>query len=136
MLMLKLVLRVVALGFVLAGLSHVFLGPGADVALGANILPETLADATLDSQNRFYGASFTIYGVLFWIASGDLVRYATLLRVLILWFFFGGLVRLVSVGLKGWPSDMVWALALSELILPPILWWLVQREDARNGDLG
>ncbi len=132
--MLKPVLRVIAPGFVLAGLLHVFLGLGADVLLGAHLSPDTLSDASLDSQNRYYGISFTIYGVLFWIAAGDLRRYRTVLRILIAWFFLGGLMRLVSIALKGWPSDMVWALALSELILPPILWWLMLREERGHAD--
>lgn len=132
--MLKPVLRVIAPGFVLAGLAHVILGLGADVLLGAHLSPDTLADASLDSQNRYYGISFTLYGVLFWIAAGDPRRYRTVLRVLIGWFFLGGLIRLVSIALKGWPSDMVWALALSELILPPILWWLMLREERDHAD--
>jgi hypothetical protein len=87
--MLKLFIRIIAPGFVLAGLLHVFLGLGADVMLGADIPASVLNDASLDSQNRFYGISFTVYGVLLWIASTDLARYRTLLRVLILWFFLG-----------------------------------------------
>lgn len=132
--MLKLLLRIIAPGFVLAGLSHVFLGLGADATLGAHIPVDVLNDPSLDSQNRFYGISFTAYGVLFWIASRDLARYNILLRVLIVWFFLGGLMRLVSVALKGWPSDMVWALALSELILPPILWWMMRRAEQVDGN--
>lgn len=127
--MLKLALRVLAPGFVLAGLTHVFLGLGADAALGAHIAPETLADPSLDSQNRFYGACFTLYGVLFWIGAADLPRYRPILKAVIACFFFGGLVRLVSLALHGWPSTLVWGLALSELILPPILWWLLAREE-------
>ena len=131
--MIKLVLRIIAPGFVLARLTHVFLGLGADTLLGAHISPDTLADPSLDSQNRFYGISYTLYGALFWIAAGDLARYRTLLRILILWFFFGGLMRIVSVVLKDWPSNMIGALALSELVLPPILWWLMLREESANG---
>lgn len=127
--MLKLFIRIIAPGFVLAGLLHVFLGLGADVMLGADIPASVLNDASLDSQNRFYGISFTVYGVLLWIASTDLARYSTLLRVLILLFFLGGVMRLVSIALKGWPSNLVWALALSELVLPPVLWWMLRREE-------
>lgn len=127
--MLKLVLRILAPGFVIAGLTHVFLGLGADMALGAHIAPETLMDPSLDSQNRFYGACFTLYGALLWIGSGDLTRYRPILKAAIACFFLGGLVRLVSVALHGWPSTLVWGLALSELILPPILWWLLAREE-------
>ena len=129
--MLKIVLKILAPGFVIAGLTHVFLGLGADVALGAHVAPETLADASLDSQNRFYGACFTLYGILLWIGASDPVRYRPILRATFACFFFGGLVRLVSVALHGWPSTLVWSLALSELILPPILWWLLAREEPR-----
>ncbi|MBK6296737.1 MAG: DUF4345 domain-containing protein [Sphingomonadales bacterium] len=132
--MLKLFIRIIAPGFVLAGLLHVFLGLGADVMLGADIPASVLNDASLDSQNRFYGISFTVYGVLLWIASTDLARYRTLLRVLILWFFLGGVMRLVSIALKGWPSNLVWALALSELVLPPVLWWMLRREEKAGQD--
>lgn len=127
--MLKIVMRILAPGFILAGLTHVFLGLGADMALGAHVGSDTLADASLDSQNRFYGACFTLYGVLLWIAAGDLPRYRPVAKAVIACFFFGGLVRLVSVALHGWPSPLVWSLALSELILPPILWWLLAREE-------
>ena len=132
--MLKLFIRIIAPGFVLAGLLHVFLGLGADVMLGADIPASVLNDASLDSQNRFYGISFTVYGVLLWIASTDLARYRTLLRVLILWFFLGGVMRLVSIALKGWPSNLVWALALSELVLPPVLWCMLRREEKAGQD--
>ena len=132
--MLKLFLRIIAPGFVLAGLLHVFLGLGADVMLGADIPASVLNDASLDSQNRFYGISFTVYGVLLWIASTDLAHYRTLLRVLILWFFIGGVMRLVSIALKGWPSNLVWALAISQLVLPPVLWWMLRREEKAGQD--
>ena len=126
--MLTLVLKILAPGFVIAGMTHVVLGLGADVALGAHITPETLVDASLDSQNRFYGACFTLYGILLWVCADDPVRYRPVLRATIACFFFGGLVRLVSIALHGWPSSLVWGLALSELILPPVLWWLVIRD--------
>lgn len=124
----RIVFMILAPGFLLAGLVHIILGPGADVMLGANLPAGALADATLDSQNRFYGAAFMAYGALFWIMGRDIPRYRVTLNVLIGFFFLGGLVRIVSILLKGWPSDLVWALALSELVLPPILWWLVARE--------
>lgn len=129
--MLKVLLRILALGFVAAGLTHVLLGLGADATLGARIDPATMVDPSLDSQNRYYGASFTIYGALFWYAASDPAQHRTLLRILIAWFFLGGLARLVSVALHGMPSGPVAALAASELLLPPLLWWLVHRESAQ-----
>ena len=90
--------------------------------------------ASNTAPRRVSGNSFTVYGVLLWIASTDLARYRTLLRVLILWFFLGGVMRLVSIALKGWPSNLVWALALSELVLPPVLWWMLRREEKAGQD--
>ena len=55
-------LRVVAPIFILVGALHLFLGLRADVLLGARLPPEVIADPALDSQNRFYGTSFALYG--------------------------------------------------------------------------
>lgn len=121
----KLVLKLLGIGCILAGLTHVFLGLGSDVLLGAHVAPETLADPSLDSQNRFYGATFTLYGMLFLHCTRDLVRYQTVLDITLAFFFFGGLARLISIALHGLPSTVIIALAASELLIPPVIWlWL------------
>lgn len=115
------VLRAMGLGIIAAGSMHIALGLQADQMLGAMISPQSLADPVLDSQNRFYGAAFTLYGVLLFVTSNNLNRYATILNCL-LWVFLGsGLVRLISVGIFGWPPAFVSALLAIELILPLLL---------------
>lgn len=116
-------LRVFAIGCILAGATHVFLGLGADAALGAHV-GAAASDATLDSQNRFYGASFTLYGVLTWLFTTDTARYAPMFRLVMLCFLASGMARIVSIILHGAPSPMVLGLLASELLLPPLfLWW-------------
>ena len=66
--------KVVAPIFWIVGAVHLILGRGADVVLGAKIPTEVLADPALDSQNRFYGVAFTLYGTLLFICASDLAK--------------------------------------------------------------
>ena len=70
-----LTLRVLAVAFLATALLHFFLGMRADAMLGAAI-PDTLfADPGLDSQNRFYGVTFSLLGVALLVSASDLRRY-------------------------------------------------------------
>jgi Domain of unknown function (DUF4345) len=115
------VLRLVAPIFVMVGALHLVLGVGADVLLGARLPLEALSDPTLDSQNRFYGVAFTLYGVLLFHCASDLRKYATVLRCVLWVFFAAGLARLVSIATHGMPSPLVLGLLASELAAPPLL---------------
>jgi hypothetical protein len=119
--MLALFLKIAAPIFVLIGALHLVLGVGADVLLGAKLPAEALADAALNSQNRFYGIAFSLYGVLLFLCATDLQRYATVLRCVLWVFFAAGLARLVSIATHGVPPPLVLALLVTELALPPIL---------------
>jgi len=117
-------LKVIAPVFVLVGALHLLLGLGADALLGAQVPTEALTDPGLDSQNRFYGTSFMLYGVLLFLCATNLARYATVLRCVLWVFFASGVARLVSILIHGAPPPPIIALLLSELIGPPlILWW-------------
>ena len=116
-----LLLRFTAPVFLLVGALHLALGVGAEVMLGAMLPSAALSDAVLDSQNRFYGIAFTLYGVLFLICASDLHKYATVLRAVLWVFFAAGLARLVSIAVHGLPSALVLVLLAIELILPPVL---------------
>ena len=116
-----LLLRFTAPVFLLVGALHLALGVGAEVMLGAMLPSAALSDAVLDSQNRFYGIAFTLYGVLFLICASDLHKYATVLRAVLWVFFAAGLARLVSIAVHGLPSALVLVLLATELILPPVL---------------
>ena len=119
--MLPIALKLSAPIFVLIGCIHLILGVGAEVLLGASLDPATLSDPVLDSQNRFYGVAFSVYGFLMYICANDLNKYQTVLRVLIWVFFAAGLSRLVSIAIYGLPSVVVMVLLGLELLLPPTL---------------
>jgi hypothetical protein len=118
---LALFLKVVAPVFFLVGALHLALGAGADVLLGAKLSAEVLADPALNSQNRFYGVAFSLYGVLFYLCATDLPKYATVLRCVLWVFFAAGLARLVSVATHGVSPPLVLALLVTEVVLPPLL---------------
>ncbi len=130
MLSIRTFLRVAAVIFFLVAVLHLILGLNVDILLGAKVPAKVVQDPVLDSQNRFYGASFTLYGVLLILCASNLDKYATVLRWTLLCFFAGGIARLVSIGAYGLPSPLVVTLLLSEILAPPlVLWWL---EHARN----
>jgi hypothetical protein len=93
----------------------------AEVLLGAAIPGDVIANAVLDSQNRFYGVAFALYGVLAFLCAARLQDYATVLRCVLWCLFAGGVARLVSILLYGLPSSLVLALLALEIALPPLL---------------
>lgn len=107
--------------FIAVGLLHLFLGARADVLLGASIPEVVLTDPVLDSQNRFYGIAFSVYGFLLWVCASDLLKYRTILQILLAVFFAAGCARIVSIAIYGLPSYLVLGLLASELLLPPVL---------------
>ncbi|MBI5254853.1 MAG: DUF4345 family protein [Burkholderiales bacterium] len=106
-----------------AGASHGLLGLGADALLGARVPAEVMADPVLDSQNRFYGVSFMLNGVLLWLVATDVGRYRPVLYCLLAVMFAGGLARCLSIALQGLPAAPVLALLVVELVAP----WLLAR---------
>ncbi len=123
-------LRIMAITILLAGSSHLLLGVGAEVMLGAKLSAETLAEPSLNSQNRFYGTSYMLYGILLWVCTRDMARYALIFRILLWMTFAAGVTRILSVALHGWPSPTIIALAVSELLLPPFIFWWHRRNHA------
>lgn len=121
------VLRGLAPLFILPGLLHAALGLGADRLLDPALPASVLSLASLDSQNRFYGAAFTLHGVMLWTCAADLQRHAVVLRRVLGVFWLAGLARLPSLLLVGWPAPAVLALAAVELLLPPLLWLALAR---------
>jgi hypothetical protein len=118
---LSLLLKTVAPTFLVVGALHLVLGVGADVMLGARVPAEVMADPALSSQNRFYGVSFALYGVLLFVCAADLPRYATVLRCVLWAMFAAGAARLVSIAVHGLPPPPILVLLLLELAPPPVL---------------
>lgn len=120
-----LVLRLLSVVIFLIGALHLILGVEADVLLGAKLSAGTVADPTLDSQGRFHGVSFTLYGVLLLLCASDIRKYATVLRCVLWVFFAAGVARFLSIAIYGVPPPLVVVLLVIELTVPPALvWWL------------
>jgi len=100
---------------------HLVLGLQADALLGAVVPSEAASEPSLNSQNRFYGVAFSLYGAVLYLCATDLTRYEPIFKATLLCFFFGGLARLVSWATHGAPAPLVVALTASELLLPPLL---------------
>lgn len=115
------VLRLAAVVIIMVSGLHLALGLGADVLLGAKVPPDVVRDPVLDSQNRFLGTAFALYGVLLALAATDVKRHSVMLQCCLWCFFAGGLARLVSVAVYGAPSIAVIALAALEIVPPPLL---------------
>lgn len=121
-------LKVAGTAIVLIGLLHVLLGLRADRLLD-NTVPETaIKHPSLDSQNRFYGAAFAVFGVLLWLCASDMTRYGPVFRTLMIVFFLAGAARFISAAVMGLPSRIVRILWLLEVGTPPLLlWWQAAR---------
>jgi hypothetical protein len=119
------VLKCLAAVFLLVAGLHLALGVGAEVLLGAKLSAEAIAEPTLNSQDRFYGAAFSLNAVVLDLASKNLKRYEPLLKALCIICFIAGLSRILSWALHGAPAPLVIFLGVTELVGPPVLlYWL------------
>ena len=123
-------LKLLAPIFLFVGGLHLILGLGADAMLGAQVPPDTMADPALNSQNRFYGIAFTLYGVLLFLCATDVPKYSTVLRCVLWVFFAAGVARLLSIATHGLPPPLILMLLVSELVAPPFLIWWLSRVDS------
>jgi Domain of unknown function (DUF4345) len=121
--MFAVVLRFAALACAGAGLCHALLGVSGDWIVG--VVPSNPVDPSLDSQNRFYGAAFLLYGLLLWSGAKDVVRFAPILRAVFAVLFLAGCARGLAVLAHGLPTPQILFLWSTEIILPPVMWvWL------------
>jgi hypothetical protein len=127
------VLKLAALVFFAVAGVHLIFGLGADQMLGAILLPETVSEPSLDSQNRFYGVAFSLYGVTLYICAKDLSRFRPILVAAFAVFFMAGCARLVSWAIHGAPAPIVIGLLATELILPPLLYGWLRKVTPVNG---
>ncbi|MFF2007760.1 DUF4345 domain-containing protein [Streptomyces sp. NPDC058195] len=125
---LRVLTRLMGWSSVAIGLYHVLLGNAAIPGAGS-------AGPTIDSWGRFMGASFVGYGLAWlWTARQRPVP-ARSVRWLAGVFLLGGVGRLLSLAVHGWPHGFQVALAVIELGLPPLFFWLADADErARSGD--
>ena len=120
-------LRILAAAFIAVAGLHLVLGLGADAMLGVRVPPEIAADPSFDSQNRFYGITFGLLGVVLLIAATDLKRYGPMVLAVFGVLFMAGIARAVAWLLHGAPAPMLVVILVADLGLPPILYLWFKR---------
>jgi hypothetical protein len=99
------------------GLYHLVLGI-------ASVPGEGSTGATVDSRERFYNSIFFGYGLAWIWAARQSPIPSTAVRWLAGIFLLGGIGRVLSVAVHGWPHWFQVPLSALELALPPLLFWL------------
>ncbi|MFJ9696168.1 DUF4345 domain-containing protein [Kitasatospora sp. NPDC101183] len=118
---LRLLAWVMGVACVAIGIEHVLLGNAA-IPGGAG------ADPTMDSFGRFMGAVFAGYGAAWIWAVRQRPVPAWAVRWLAGVFLLGGLGRVLSVAVKGWPDAFQVVLMVIELGLAPVYLWLADAD--------
>ena len=103
---------------VLIALSHIALGP-------ASIPGSVPVNPTMDSEDRFYATLFLGFGLTLLWCVGSIERRGKVIRFLIALFFLGGCARAISIMLVGPPNLFFQAMTALELLLPPLIWLLL-----------
>lgn len=105
---------------------HVVLGPAA--------IPGSIpVNATMDSEDRFYATLFAAYGVALLWCIRDIERKSMVVYFLALTFLVGGLARLVSAAMVGWPNPFFVAMTVLELLIPFFMAFLQWRVTKPKG---
>ena len=114
------ILIVGGIAAVLIALSHIALGP-------ASIPGSIPVNPTMDSEDRFYATIFLGFGLALLWCVGSIDRRSKVIRFLIALFFLGGCARVISIVLVGPPNLFFQAMTALELLLPPVIWLLLNR---------
>lgn len=126
---LKWLLWIMGVACVAIGVLHFVLGT-------ASVPGEGRAGVTVDSRERFYGAIFLGYGLV-WIWA---VRQSPVPAAVVRWlagvFFLGGLGRLLSLAVHGRPQWFQLALTVIELGLPPLYFALAGADEKAQSSSG
>lgn len=122
-----LTIRILALAFIAVALLHFFTGMQADAMLGAPVTPEMASQPSFDSQDRFYGITFSLLGVALLIGATDLRRYRPIIVAVFGVLFMAGVARVVAWVLHGAPSPAIAGILYADLLLPPVLFWWLRR---------
>jgi Domain of unknown function (DUF4345) len=126
-------LRLLAIAFIATASLHLVYGLKADAMLGAQVSAEMVHNASLDSQNRFYGITFSMLGVALFVAATDLRQYRPIVVANLAVSFAAGLARIVSWALYGSPAPMIVGIVIADLLLPPIFYVWLRKAIPSNG---
>jgi predicted branched-subunit amino acid permease len=100
---------------------HLVYGVSAEAMLGAKLPQETINEPSLNSQNRFYGVSYALYGVVLWLCAKDINRFEPIFKAAMWISLAAGASRLVAWALHGAPAPLVVILLATELVFPVVL---------------
>jgi hypothetical protein len=120
-------IRILAVAFIAVSGLHLFTGLYADAAVGSPITAEMASQPSFDSQNRFYGVTFSMLGVALLIGSTDLLRYKPIILATLGVLFVAGVARAISWMLFGAPSPIIIGILVADLLLPPILYFWMKK---------
>ncbi|OLO31848.1 hypothetical protein PZ61_0215755 [Streptomyces sp. MNU77] len=118
----------------LMGVACVAIGLFHVIGGNAAIPGESDAGATLDSLGRFFGAIFVGYGLAWLWAARQSPVPARVVRWLAAVFLLGGIGRIISLAVQGWPHPFQVALAVIELAFPPIWFWLADADERASAE--
>jgi hypothetical protein len=93
------------------------------IVFGAQQLQGSPVTASLDSQYRFLSAWYLGLAALAWWTVPRIEQHGTLLTIICLAIFAGGLARLVSAVLVGWPQPSMVGGLVFELLFPLLIPW-------------
>ena len=120
-------LRILAVAFIAVSCLHLFFGLGADVMVGSPVTPEMMVNPSFDSQNRFYGVTFSLLGWVLLIASTDITRYRPMILAALGVLFVAGIGRAIAWALSGTPSTIIIGIVVADLLLPPLFYFWLNR---------
>ncbi|GAA2652984.1 DUF4345 domain-containing protein [Streptomyces lunalinharesii] len=95
----------------------------------ASVPGEEATGATVDSRERFYNAIFIGFGLAWIWAARQAPVPAAAVRLLTAVFLLGGVGRVLSLFVHGWPHWFQVPLAALELLLPPLYFWLADADE-------
>ena len=101
-------------------LTHIFFGPSS--------IPGSIpANATMDSEDRFYATLFLGFGATLLWCVRSVERKCTVVYSLMVIFFLGGVSRVISIVAVGFPNALFVFLTVVELALPFVISYMLYR---------
>ncbi|TCP30123.1 DUF4345 domain-containing protein [Sphingomonas sp. BK235] len=121
----RIILRVFGAFAVLTGIGDVATGPGLLIASGAVIPTDVAADPLLNSQLRFFGATWAGCGAMIWWIGGAPLERRVPLLIMAATIFIAGIGRLAAWIDTGGGTALLAAFIGIELIgAPAIALWI------------
>lgn len=125
----KTVLKLFATVALVTGAIDFTLGLAGQQAIGALLSDEGFRDPVINSQIRYLGTIWLGFGIMLYICSSNIHKYADFIRGALAIVFLGGLGRLFTLGHLGWPETsvgigfVVFAITVELIGMPLLFLW-------------